>query len=223
MFFPSKIVSIRPADRVLEIGPGSTPHPRSNAFLELRFDTEQDKISQRGGVVKDPLFGNRPVSFFDGAEFPFKDNQFDYVICSHVVEHVVDPEFFMREMFRTGSGRGYLEYPLITYEYLYDFDVHMQFVKFDFANRILRYLPKKDTPLREFTPVCGILRLTLERGWGDLCSAQKNLFFEGFEFDSPFAISRETRIEKFLPSASAVRRKRFLRRAISYVENKIGL
>lgn len=223
MFFPSKIVSIRPADRVLEIGPGSTPHPRSNAFLELRFDTEQEKVSQRGGVVKNPSFGNRPVSFFDGAEFPFADRQFDYVICSHVLEHVPDPEFFANEIFRVASGRGYLEYPLITYEYLYAFDVHRHFVKFDFENRVLRYMPKEDTAFKQFAPVCEMLQMTLECGWGDLCSAQKNLFFEGFEFDSPFAILKEARIERFLPSPSVIKRKGLLRRAISYIENTIGL
>jgi hypothetical protein len=61
VFFPEKITSIRPRDKVLEIGPGSSPHPRSDAFLELYFTDRQDKISQRGGIGKDAKFGNRPV------------------------------------------------------------------------------------------------------------------------------------------------------------------
>ncbi|MHB8668186.1 MAG: class I SAM-dependent methyltransferase [Burkholderiales bacterium] len=223
MFFPSNIVSIRPDDRVLEIGPGSAPHPRSNAFLELRLNDKLERISQRGGVARDPAFGDRPVSLFDGAAFPFEDAQFDYVICSHVIEHVRDPGNFIHEIFRVGSGRGYLEYPLVPYEYLYDFGVHRHFVKFDFKHRVLMYLPKNETALETFAPVSGLLRMTLESGWGDLCSAHQHLFFEGFEFDRRFAVVKEIRIDKFLPSPSVIRKKSNLRRLISYLENKLRL
>ena len=66
MFFPKKITSIRPQQNVLEIITGSSSHPRSNAFLELNFDTVQDKISQRGGILKETNFGGRPVHYYDG-------------------------------------------------------------------------------------------------------------------------------------------------------------
>lgn len=92
MFFPKKITQIRPQDKVLEIGPGSFPHPRSNSFLELDYGSVHEKISQRGGLLEDANFGNRPVYYYDGNRFPFEDNQFDYVISSHVVEHVVYDE-----------------------------------------------------------------------------------------------------------------------------------
>jgi len=89
------------------------------------------------------------------------------VICSHVIEHVADPAFFLDEV--SEWDRSWLsEYPLITYEYLYDFDVHRHFVKFDFTNRVLKYLPKEDTALSEFAPVCEMLRMTLESGW-EIC------------------------------------------------------
>ena len=77
--------------------------------------------------------------------------------------------------------------------------------------------------LAAFAPVCGLLRTTLEHGWGDLCAAHEHLFFEGFEFNEPFAVLKDARIERLLPAASMIRKKHFLRRAITYVENKIGL
>ena len=49
MFFPELMTAIHSEDRVLEIGPGSTPNSRSNAFLELSFDSNENKVAQRGG------------------------------------------------------------------------------------------------------------------------------------------------------------------------------
>ena len=223
MFYKEKILSIRSSDRVLEIGPGSTPHHRSDAFLELEFDTHQDKVSQRGGVSKEPVYGNRPVYFYDGTKFPFRDNEFDYVICSHVIEHVVDPVAFLNEVFRVGTGRGYIEYPLITYEQLYDFDVHLQFVKFNFDSRILMYLPKSDTTFTEFSAVRSIFYRMLECGWDDLCAANKETFFEGFEFDKSFLVEKSKNINALLPNKSHIKRKSFLRRGVSCLLNRVNL
>lgn len=223
MFFPHKIKSIKPNDRVLEIGPGSTPHARANDFLELDFKSEDVKISQRGGVLKAPSFGARKVHYYDGGEFPFEDNSFDYVICTHVVEHVPNPEMFINELLRVSGGRGYIEYPLATYEYLYNFDVHLQLVKYDFINHTLRYLPKSNTCLSELSSISDLLRKSLELGWGDLCLGNKELFFEGFEFDKPFLVEKVEGLSEILPNTAQVKRKSFLRRVITYILDKFNL
>ena len=41
---------------------------------------------------------------------PFKDDQFDFVIASHVLEHVEDPDKFISELERV-SKKGYIELP----------------------------------------------------------------------------------------------------------------
>jgi len=43
-------------------------------------------------------------------KLPFKDKEFDFVIASHVIEHVEDFEFFVKELERI-STKGYLELP----------------------------------------------------------------------------------------------------------------
>ena len=43
-------------------------------------------------------------------KLPFKDKAFDFVIASHVIEHVKDFEFFIQELERI-SSKGYIELP----------------------------------------------------------------------------------------------------------------
>ena len=43
-------------------------------------------------------------------KLPFTNNEFDFVIASHVMEHVEDVEFFIKELERV-SKKGYIELP----------------------------------------------------------------------------------------------------------------
>ena len=43
-------------------------------------------------------------------KLPFKDKEFDFVIASHVMEHVEDVEIFIKELERV-SNKGYIELP----------------------------------------------------------------------------------------------------------------
>ena len=45
-----------------------------------------------------------------GKELPFKDKEFDFVITSHVLEHVEDPKLFLDEIQRVAKS-GYIEVP----------------------------------------------------------------------------------------------------------------
>lgn len=193
MFYPNKIKSIRTNDRVLEIGPGDSPYYRSDVLLELSYENDEDRIKQFGHI--NTLASDKKVVFYDGNKFPFEDNAFDYIICSHVLEHIIDVDFFLREVYRVAK-RGYFEYPLITYDYLYNFDVHLNFLKY---NDNVMYLMKKDaTSLNEFKPIQAFFLKTLNNNYGDFLQKIPHCFFEGFEWDKPFELKYSKNLNDFI-------------------------
>ena len=193
MFFPDRI-NLLPGDRVLEVGPGATPHPRSQIFLEKRFALNE-AFRQRGGLPAVEF--TKPVIYYDGGKFPFRDHEFDYVICSHVLEHVENPEAFLGELWRVAT-RGYLEFPTIHYDYLYNFKEHVNLLLHK-EGEIL-WMPKHQTALNDFDAIQEFLRATLESGYHELVQAMKDDFFQGFEWIAPIPARKVENLIELVPS-----------------------
>ncbi|TFH33511.1 MAG: methyltransferase domain-containing protein [Deltaproteobacteria bacterium] len=191
MFFSGKIKNIKQTDHVLEIGPGGTPHPRSNVLLEKKFDNPDEAEGQRGFAppLKDSYKGK--VVYYDGGRFPFQDKEFDYVICSHVLEHIEEVDFFISEITRVGN-KGYLEYPTIYYDYIYNFQEHKTLL-FRREN-ILYYMPKKESGLYFFMPVNILFYESLKSGYVELIEILKPWMFQGFEWTTEITIKKSTSI-----------------------------
>lgn len=87
---------------VLEVGSGGNPYARANVLLDAYESTRE-----RHWV---PLVVDRPMVLGFVERLPFKDNSFDFVIASHVLEHSSDPDRFLSELQRVAKA-GYIEVP----------------------------------------------------------------------------------------------------------------
>ena len=92
----NKIIKENPKWRILDIGCGYRAHPNATVIADTQ---------DLSNYYKDKKFIK-----INSKEFPFKDKEFDYVIASHVIEHVEDFKFFINELERI-SSKGYIELP----------------------------------------------------------------------------------------------------------------
>ena len=82
--------------KVLDVGCGYRAHPKAAVIADV-----QDLSN---------YYKERKFIKINEKKFPFKDKEFDFVIASHVIEHVEDFEFFIKELERV-SSKGYIELP----------------------------------------------------------------------------------------------------------------
>ena len=196
MFIPNQILNINANDRVLEIGPGAFPHPRANVLLDKMFD-EDEASAQRGHLPA--VHTGKELVYYDGDRFPFDDKSFDYVICSHVLEHVENVPSFLNELTRVAS-RGYLEFPTVLYEYLYNFRVHQNLIHY--ADGELRWLSKKKLPFDEFLPVQTFFHNSLGAGYDEIVVSMVHQMFEGFEWHTSIPARESNDLREMCPDAS---------------------
>jgi SAM-dependent methyltransferase len=190
MFFPERITLVKKTDRVLEVGPGSTPHPRSDVLLERKYDNEAEFRLQRGNT--DALQTNKKVVLYEGGNFPFANKEFDYVICSHVLEHVEDPPSFLKEVFRVGK-KGYIEFPTSYYDFVYNIPVHKVLLMHKKGK--IFWLPKSETAFEAVKPFQDFLFATLMKEHFGMVNSLREYFVQGFEWEEVVAIEKAKAIE----------------------------
>lgn len=111
-------IEIQDGWRVLDVGSGHNPHPRANVLLDKHL---QDNTERSGKPLK--VDKEREFVEGDAESMPFKDKEFDYIIASHIAEHVDNPEKFCKELMRVGKI-GYIETPSKFAEILFDEPYH---------------------------------------------------------------------------------------------------
>ena len=91
--------NIKKGERVLDIESGSDGFPLATHIADLYSE----------------FSGKKPFTKCDVENMPFQDKEFDFVYCSHVLEHVNDPVKACSELIRVGK-RGYIETPTRLFE-----------------------------------------------------------------------------------------------------------
>jgi hypothetical protein len=104
----TKIIdSLRKEDRVLDVGGWENPFPLATHIMDIcTYETRKgnrtgERFSKNTWVTRD-ICNHEP--------WPYKDKEFDFVICSHLLEDVRDPLWVCSEMQRVGKA-GYIETP----------------------------------------------------------------------------------------------------------------
>lgn len=94
--------------RTLDVGCGSRPYERLfqlSEYVGLELDTPENRRAKKADA------------FYDGKSFPFESGSFDSVVCNQVLEHVFEPEAFLREIKRVLRSDGRL---LLTVPFAWD-------------------------------------------------------------------------------------------------------
>ncbi|MFA5061311.1 MAG: methyltransferase domain-containing protein [Candidatus Pacearchaeota archaeon] len=105
--------TLKKDDKVLDIGGWDKPFNRANYVLDIQPYKTRGFHGSQGG--KQEFFTEKTWIIHDISsrkKLPFKDNFFDFVICSHVLEDIRDPLWLCSEIKRI-SKRGYIEFPSI--------------------------------------------------------------------------------------------------------------
>jgi SAM-dependent methyltransferase len=98
-------LGIGPEDRVLEVGGAGNPFPRANVVCDLTFGACAQRNGAPGVLRADVRYVEAPAE-----NLPFADGEFDFVYCTQVLEHVLDPAAAARELSRVAK-RGFVEVP----------------------------------------------------------------------------------------------------------------
>ncbi|MFZ9506935.1 MAG: class I SAM-dependent methyltransferase [Burkholderiaceae bacterium] len=99
--------------KVLDVGSGGWPFKRATALADKYVGATTHRVES---IVQD----TRPFFEVDLESLPFADRSYDFVFCSHVLEHTDNPGAAMRELMRVGN-RGYIEVPTRLSDVMFNF------------------------------------------------------------------------------------------------------
>ena len=178
--------------KILDIGCGYTAHSNASTICDV-----QDLSN---------FYKDRKFIRLKEKTLPFKNKEFDFVIASHVLEHVDDVDYFIKELERV-STKGYIELPTIlednlVFENRNDHLWHMEFD--DDYNKLL--ISKK---VQFLEPV-----LTVSSAKNFLKYFRQSLVIELFWENKIDFIFKESEIKKFTKLSRLILIRKFFSKLI---------
>ena len=137
-------------------------------ILDIGCNQDAVEYAQTAADIQNfsKFYNDKKFVLIKTKELPFKDNEFDFVYASHVIEHIDDVEFFMKEIQRI-SKRGYIELPSLLEDNIVlsenSINDHKWIFKFDDVNHIL--LAEKKIQLIEPFITHGVLFGSLRKNF----------------------------------------------------------
>ena len=133
------LLNKNPDWKIVDLGGGSNAWSQANTILDIKDHSS--------------LYPGKRFVQSDASKTPFEDKEFDFVIASHVTEHVDDMEVYMSELMRIGK-RGYIEVPTPLFDNLVfgNFEEHKWWLYFDDITSELLYTKKKTKLLEAWYP-----------------------------------------------------------------------
>ncbi|MEM7141636.1 MAG: glycosyltransferase [Actinomycetota bacterium] len=128
---------------VLDVGCGAWP----NEVATIACDRSLDEDIHRTGLA---TVVDRPFVICDATALPFRDGAIDFVIASHIAEHIEEPEAFCEELTRAANG-GYIETPSPLADWWLDEEYHIWRVGGRGAAIRFRSKRPKPAPVRAVT------------------------------------------------------------------------
>jgi len=104
---------IAPKELVLDLGSGGWPFSRADHLADKFPEQTTHRVES---IIRD----GRPFCVVDIHHLPFKDDAYDFVFCSHVLEHLDNPGQAIRELTRI-ARKGYLEVPSRLSDVMFNF------------------------------------------------------------------------------------------------------
>lgn len=96
---------LQPDWLVLDVGSGHNPNRRANILLERELSASVHRSGARALIP-----GGKQLVVGDAQAMPFKSQALDFIVASHIAEHIPQPARFLQELHRVGK-RGYIETP----------------------------------------------------------------------------------------------------------------